>query len=91
MLNELAIILLAKKLGMGSWMNYIEKYGVPPVFVISDRQDKKRMDDLFEMMLDFRNNYFGILAGQERVEYGKEAGGNTTTPFFRWRRDVTTR
>lgn len=82
MLNELAIILLAKKLGMGSWMNYIEKYGVPPVFVISDRQDKKRMDDLFEMMIDFRNNYFGILAGQERVEYGKEAGGNTTDAFL---------
>jgi len=40
------------------------------------------MDDLFEMMLDFRNNYFGILAGQERVEYGKEAGGNTTDAFL---------
>lgn len=82
MLNELAIILLAKKLGMGSWMNYIEKYGVPPVFILSDRQDAKRMNDLYEMMLDFRNNYFGILGGQERVEYGKEAGGNTTDAFL---------
>ena len=46
MLNELAIIILAKKLGLGSWMNYIEKFGVPPVFVISDRQDKRRLDEI---------------------------------------------
>jgi len=81
-LNELAIIILAKKLGLGSWMNYIEKFGVPPVFVISDRQDKRRLDEIFEMMLDFKNSMFGVLGGQERVEYGKEAGGNTTNAFL---------
>lgn len=82
MLNELAIIILAKKLGMGSWMNYIEKFGIPPVFVTSDRQDKKRLDELFEMLLDFKNNYFAVLSGNEKVEYGKEAGGNTTNAFL---------
>ena len=82
MLNELAIIILAKKLGLGSWMNYIEKYGIPPVFVTSERQDKKRLDELFEMMQDFRNNFFAVLAGNEKVEYGKEAGGNTTNAFL---------
>lgn len=81
-LNELAVIILAKKLGLGSWMNYIEKFGVPPVFVISDRQDKKRLDELYEMMLDFKNSMFGVLSGQEKVEYGKEAGGNTTNAFL---------
>ena len=83
MLNELAVIILAKKLGLGAWMNYIEKYGVPPVFVTSDRMDKKRMDELFEMMTDFRNNFFAVLQGNETVEYGKEAGGNTTNAFYR--------
>lgn len=82
MLNELAVIILAKKLGLGAWMNYIEKYGVPPVFVTSDRMDKKRMDELFEMMTDFRNNFFAVLQGNETVEYGKEAGGNTTNAFL---------
>ena len=82
MLNELAIIILAKKLGLGSWMNYIEKFGVPPVFVISDRQDKKRLDELYNMMLDFKSSMFGVLAGQERVEYGKETTGNTTNAFL---------
>lgn len=82
MLNELAIIILAKKLGLGSWMNYIEKFGIPPVFVTSDRQDKKRLDELFEMMQDFRNNFFAVLSGTEKVEYGKEASGNTTNAFL---------
>lgn len=82
MLNELAIIILAKKLGMGSWMNHIEKYGIPPVFVTSDRQDKKRLDELFEMMQDFRNNFFAVLSGNEKVEYGKESGGNAVNAYL---------
>ena len=82
MLNELAIIILAKKLGMGSWMNHIEKYGIPPVFVTSDRQDKKRLDELFEMMQDFRNNFFAVLSGNEHVEYGKESGGNAVNAYL---------
>lgn len=45
--------------------------------------DKKRMDELFEMMTDFRNNFFAVLQGNETVEYGKEAGGNTTNAFYR--------
>lgn len=82
MLNELAIIILAKKLGLGSWMNHIEKYGIPPVFVTSDRQDKKRLDELFEMMQDFRNNFFAVLSGNEKVEYGKESGGNAVNAYL---------
>ena len=81
MLNELAIIILAKKLGLGSWMNYIEKYGIPPAFVVTDRLDTKRTDELYEMMLDFRNNFFAILQGNEHIDFGKEAGGNTTNAF----------
>lgn len=82
MLNELAIIILAKKLGMGSWMNHIEKYGIPPVFVTSDRQDKKRLDELFEMMQDFHNNFFAVLSGNEKVEYGKESGGSAVNAYL---------
>lgn len=40
------------------------------------------MDELFEMMTDFRNNFFAVLQGNETVEYGKEAGGNTTNAFL---------
>lgn len=80
-LNELAIVLMAKKLGMGSWMSYIDKYGVPPVFIVTQRLDATRRDELFEMMQNFRSNFFTVLQGQETIEYGKEAGGNATNAF----------
>lgn len=68
MLNRLAFIVLAKKLGLGSWLSYIDKYGVPPLFAITDRLDAGRRDELFDMLQDFRQNQFAVLQGQERIE-----------------------
>lgn len=68
MLNELAMIVLAKKLGLGSWMSYIEKFGVPPIFAITERMDDARRDELFEMLSGFRMNHFGVLQGNEKIE-----------------------
>lgn len=68
MLNQLAMIVLAKKLSLGSWMSYIDKFGVPPIFAITDRMDTGRRDELFEMMEHFRQNMFVILQGNERIE-----------------------
>lgn len=64
----LANVVLAKKLGLGSWISYIEKYGVPPIFAITDRMDAKRRDELFEMLLNFRMNHFAVLQGNEKIE-----------------------
>jgi len=68
MLNELAMIVLAKKLGLGSWMSYIDTLGIPPIFAITDRMDTARRDELFEMLQDFRSNRFVVLQGQEKIE-----------------------
>lgn len=68
MLNQLAMIVLAKKLGIGSWMNFIEKFGVPPLFAITDRMDTGRRDELFEMLENFRMNHFAVLNGNEKIE-----------------------
>lgn len=68
MLNRVAIIVIAKKLGLGSWMSYIEKYGVPPIFAITNRMDTNRRDELFEMLENFRMNHFAVLQGDEKIE-----------------------
>ena len=68
MLNQLAMIVLAKKLGLGSWMSYIEKFGVPPIFAITERMDTARRDELFEMLENFRMNHFAVLQGNEKIE-----------------------
>lgn len=66
--SQLATVVLAKKLGLGSWMSYIDKFGVPPLFAITDRMDPKRRDELFEMLMDFRMNHFAVLQGNEKIE-----------------------
>ena len=68
MLNQLAMIVLAKKLGLGSWMSYVDKYGIPPIFAITDRMDTGRRDELFEMLSNFRQNMFAVLQGNEKIE-----------------------
>lgn len=66
--SQLAMVVLAKKLGLGSWMSYIDKYGVPPIFAITNRMDTKRRDELFEMLQTFRMNHFAVLQGDEKIE-----------------------
>jgi hypothetical protein len=81
MLNEVAMIILAKKLGLGSWMSYIEKFGVPAVFAITDRQDDARAQELFKMLTSFRSNHFAILKGNEKVEIAKDTNADGYQSF----------
>jgi len=68
MLNELAMVVIAKKLGLGSWISYVEKFGVPPIFAITERMDTGRRDELFDMLQSFRSNHFAVLQGNEKIE-----------------------
>lgn len=81
MLNELAMIILAKKLGLGSWMSYIEKFGVPALFAITDRQDDARAQELFKMLQAFRSNHFAILKGNEKIEIPKDTNADGYQSF----------
>lgn len=66
--SQLAMVVLAKKLGLGSWMSYIDKFGVPPLFAITERMDTQRRDELFAMLEAFRMNHFAVLQGNEKIE-----------------------
>lgn len=81
LLNVLAMPIYAKKLGFGSWLNYIDLYGIPWLFVVTNRMDTDRRDELYEMMEDMRAARFGVLHSPETVEFGKEVSGNTTNAF----------
>ncbi|WP_435135738.1 phage portal protein family protein [Formosa sp. A9] len=81
MLAELAPIVLAKKLGVGSWLDYIEKYGVPSIFAITDREDQERMDQLYEALLNFKSNNFMVGRGQETFEIGKDTSVDAHNTF----------
>ncbi len=76
MLADMAPIILAKKLGLGSWLDYVEKYGVPALFITTDREDDGRLKELFDAASNFKSNGFMVGRGQEKFEIGKGEGGN---------------
>ena len=65
---QLAPIVLAKKMGLGSWLDYIDKYGVPPIFIITDDLTQEREDKLSGGMRNFKSAQWQILHGKEKVE-----------------------
>ena len=77
----IAPIILAKKLGLGSWLDFIEKYGVPPLFVTTDREDDDRLLELFEMATNFKSNNFMIGRGNEKFEIPNITSSNSQEAF----------
>lgn len=70
MLEKMATIVLAKKMGLGSWLDYIDKYGIPPLFITTDREDDGRMKQLYDAAANFRSNHFMVGRGQETFTIG---------------------
>lgn len=77
----IAPIVLAKKLGIGSWLDFIEKYGIPPLFVTSEREDDDRLMELFEMATNFKANNFMIGRGNEKFEIPNISTSNSQEAF----------
>jgi len=81
MFEKLAVIVLAKKLGMGSWLDYIEKYGIPPLFITTERGDTTRLNELYDAAKNFKSNHFMIGGASESFELGQAQGTAATDPF----------
>lgn len=81
MLERLGPIVLAKKLALGAYLDYVEKYGVPPLFITTDREDAGRLDQLIEAAENFKSNAFMVGRGQEKFEIGNPPSGSTD-PFI---------
>lgn len=81
MLSQLAPALLAKKLGMGAWQDFVDKFGVPPLFITTDRLDPNRLKELFNMGLAFKKNNFMVGQGNEKFEVGTTGGINSSDTF----------
>ncbi|MFK5890768.1 MAG: DUF935 family protein [Flavobacteriaceae bacterium] len=70
LLKDIAPLILAKKLAMGSWLDFIEKFGIPPRYVTTDNMTTDRQDELLTMMLDMINNHVAVIQGTEKIEIG---------------------
>jgi len=69
-LADVAPLILAKKQAMGAWLDFIEKFGIPPRFVTTDNMTEERSNELLEMMLAMINNHVAVLKGGEKIEIG---------------------
>lgn len=81
MLAQVAPIVLAKKLGLGAWLDFVEKYGVPPLFITTDREDDNRLNQLFEAAQSFKSNHFMVGRGNEKFEVPSISSNNPSGAF----------
>lgn len=75
MLAEMAPAILAKKLGFGAWLDYIEKYGVGNLFITTDREDEGRLTELQEAARNFKSSGYIVGRGNEKFEIKGGEGG----------------
>ncbi|KAB8153411.1 DUF935 family protein [Kordia sp. TARA_039_SRF] len=68
MLTDLAPLIIAKKFCKGSWLDLIEKYGIPFRYVKTDNMTKKRQKELFDMLIKSISNSVAVLQGNETIE-----------------------
>ena len=79
-LERLAPMTLAKKLAIGAMQDYIDKFGVPPIFITTNRQDDGKIKELYNAAMQFKNNHFMLAGEGDKFEIG-QVSGQGVSPF----------
>lgn len=80
-LSQIATYVLAKKQAMGAWLDYLHKFGVPPLIINTDNYTTTRAAELLAMGMEMHNNHVMVLQGNETFTIGQTPGGNNTAIF----------
>lgn len=67
-LSQVAPVAVVKKYAIGSWSDYVEKFGIPARWVVSDNTSRERIKQLEEMMQQMVSSAYAVLQGQEKLE-----------------------
>lgn len=81
LLRDLAPLILAKKMSFGSWLDWIEKFGIAPRYVTTDNMTTERQNELYDMMMSMISNHVAVLQGNEKVEIGDIPATDTYKVF----------
>ena len=80
-LSDLATLILAKKQAMGAWLDYLYKYGVPPIIINTDNYDVTRQQDLLDMGMAMHSNHVMVLQGSENFTIGQVPASTSIAVF----------
>ncbi|MFN8238622.1 MAG: hypothetical protein U0T77_10680 [Chitinophagales bacterium] len=67
--KDLGPVVIAKKMAIGAWLDYIDKLAIPPRWVVTESNDKKRHAELYAMMSSMLSCHYAVLQGTEKIEF----------------------
>jgi hypothetical protein len=80
-LKDVGPVVIFKKTAFGAWLDYIEKYGIPPRWVTTDSMDSKRIRQLETMMQGMISGHWAVLQGTEKIELADTPGTDANQVF----------
>lgn len=68
LLCDVAPVAIVKKYAVGSWSDYVHKYGIPPRWVRTNSRDARRFKQLEAMMQQMLSSAYGVIEGDEEIQ-----------------------
>lgn len=74
LLSQVAPVVITKKYAIGSWSDFVEKFGIPPRWVKTPSTDRKRLEQLETMLQNMVSSAYGIIQGTEEIQVMQTPG-----------------
>jgi SPP1 gp7 family putative phage head morphogenesis protein len=68
LLKDVAPAAISKKYAVASWLELVEKFGIPPRTVTTDSYSNTRHQELASMMAQMVSSHYAVLQGNEKLE-----------------------
>ncbi len=81
LLCDVGPVAIVKKYAIGSWSDYVHKYGIPPRWVKTNSRDARRFKQLEQMMQDMISSAYGVIEGDEEIQIMQTPGTDAYRVF----------
>ena len=81
LLARVAPVAVVKKYAIGSWSEYVEKFGIPSRWVKSNTTDRTRIKQLEEVMQQMVSASYAVIQGDETIEVMATPGSDAHKVF----------
>lgn len=81
LLAEVAPVAIVKKYAVGSWSDYVHKFGIPPRWVRTSSRSAHRIKQLEEMMQRMLSSAYGVIEGDEEIQVMQTPGTDAHKVF----------